>query len=65
MTKKQDGKDKSKAPVTTTELNEAELEKATGGSGGSIGSATSGAGAGKAKFNEFSVTRKTDLPTPQ
>ena len=56
MTKKQDGKDKSKAPVITTELNEAELEKATGGTGG--------AGAGKIKFNEFSVTRKNDVSTP-
>ena len=61
MTKQNDGKDNSKAPVATTELNEAELEKATGGT---IGSATSGAGAGKAKFNEFSVTRKTDMSTP-
>jgi hypothetical protein len=64
MTKKQDGKDKSKAPGATTELNEAELEKATGGSGSRIGSSTGGAGAGKVEFDQFSITRKNDTPTP-
>jgi hypothetical protein len=63
-TKKRDGKDNSKAPVATTELNEAELEKATGGSGSRIGSSTGGAGAGKVEFDEFSITSKNDISTP-
>jgi hypothetical protein len=48
MKKQEDGKNKGKnnleAPVTTTELNDAELEKATGGSSGG------GGGSGKIAF---------------
>jgi hypothetical protein len=47
-----------KAP--TTELSEAELEKATGG-GGHVGS---GAGAGKITFKEFSITKNIDKSSP-
>ena len=47
--------DRLTKPVTN-ELSEAELEKATGGSGGS--------GAGKVTFNPFSITRKIDKSSP-
>jgi type VI protein secretion system component Hcp len=42
----------------TTELSDAELEKATGGS------QSSGSGAGKVTFNPFSITRKVDKSSP-
>ena len=45
--------DRVTKPVTN-ELSEAELEKATGGSGGG--------GAGKVTFNPFSITRNTNGP---
>jgi type VI protein secretion system component Hcp len=53
MTKQQNEKDNFE--TATTELNEAELEKATAGSG---------AGAGKVTFNPFSITRKVDSSSP-
>lgn len=53
MTKQQDNFE-----TATTELNEAELERATGGS------TSSGAGAGKVTFNPFSITRKIDSSSP-
>lgn len=53
MTKQRNGKDNFE--TVTTELNEVELEKATGGSG---------AGAGKVTFNPFSITRKIDSASP-
>jgi heterodisulfide reductase subunit A-like polyferredoxin len=49
------------APVTTTELSEAELAKATGGGGGSC---SGGCGTGKVTFNPFSITRKIDSSSP-
>ena len=58
MTKQQGVKDNFEAPVTTTELGEAELEKATGGS------QSSGSGAGKVTFNPFSITNKIDKSSP-
>jgi hypothetical protein len=48
------------AAVTTTELSEAELEKATGGGGTCSG----GCGTGKVSFNPFSITRKIDSSSP-
>jgi type VI protein secretion system component Hcp len=56
MTKQQDGK--ASFETATTELNEAELEKAIGGS------TSSGSGAGKVTFNPFSITRKIDSASP-
>jgi len=58
MTRHQGGKDISEATVATTEISEAELEKATGGS------QSSGSGAGKVTFNPFSITRKIDSSSP-
>jgi hypothetical protein len=40
------------------ELADEQLDKVSGGT--TIGSATGGAGAGKAKFNEFVITKPTD-----
>jgi type VI protein secretion system component Hcp len=42
----------------TDELTEVELSKVSGGS------QSSGAGAGKVKFNPFSITRKIDAASP-
>jgi hypothetical protein len=46
----------------TDELTEVELSKVSGGSQG--GSQSSGAGAGKVKFNPFGITRKIDAASP-
>ena len=62
------------------ELTENQLDTVSGGSGPrafeikdfsfgienptTIGSATGGAGAGKIKFNEFSITKTTDSASP-
>ena len=46
----------------TDELTEVELSKVSGGSQG--GSQSSGACAGKVKFNPFSITRKIDAASP-
>jgi bacteriocin-like protein len=43
----------------TAELTESELAKVTGGS------QSSGAGAGKVKFNSFQITRKVDAASPK
>jgi type VI protein secretion system component Hcp len=59
MTRLQGSKDNLEALVTTTELSEAELEKATGGS------QSGGSGAGKVTLNPFSVTRKIDSSSPK
>jgi type VI protein secretion system component Hcp len=49
-------KNDREASPATKELNEADLEKVTGGS--------SGSGAGKVTFNPFSITRKIDVASP-
>jgi type VI protein secretion system component Hcp len=51
------------------ELNDAQLDQVTGGDGKietqlSLGSQSSGAGAGKVAFNPFSITRKVDKASP-
>jgi hypothetical protein len=62
----------------TKELSEHDLDQVAGGSVGAlpidavssienpttIGSGTSGAGAGKIKFNEFQITKTTDKSSP-
>lgn len=45
------------------ELSEDEAGEVAGGDT-SIGSATSGAGAGKAKLGEFTITKNTDTSSP-
>ncbi len=50
-------RDKRTAQVEKTELTDAELEAATGGTG-------SGAGAGKVTFQPFTITRKIDKSSP-
>jgi bacteriocin-like protein len=58
VTKHQDGNDNFEAPVTETELSEAELQKVTGGASGS------GAGAGKVTYSPISITREIDKSSP-
>lgn len=59
MTTQRSEKDDRKASVSTnSELSEAELEEATGGS------PSTGSGAGKVRFNEFSITKTTDGSSP-
>jgi hypothetical protein len=51
----------------SSEIAETELEKVVGGDGNTtptVGSQSSGAGAGKITFNPFSITRKVDKSSP-
>ena len=57
MTSKQPSREKP----DSTEISDAALKKVTGGT---IGSQSSGAGAGKVTFNPFSITRKVDKSSP-
>lgn len=61
MAKRQSGKDDVKAPVSSTELGEAELDSVTGGTESSQGS---GGGAGKVTLHDISITKNVDKSTP-
>lgn len=58
MTTQRSEKDDKASVSTNSELSEAELEEATGGSH------STGSGAGKVRFNEFSITKTTDASSP-
>ena len=54
----------SATPGAVTDIHPNDWDAITGGMALSIGSQSTGAGAGKVTFNPFSITRKIDVSSP-